>query len=217
MPMNERELRGLINEVKVGRLSRRAFVQRMIALGLTAPLAGQMLAYSGVAHAQTEGQETPGEGEITIETGKDTREDTTRLKFGEVRILIISPSEKKTRTDTLPKADTEKKPKKYEHKNLWAGIDLGVAGYLSPQQSFGMQHEHRLFELDYARSRTWNVNFFEKNLKLYRHNAGIVTGLGTTFTRYHFNNRRTMLTANTDSTYVMETGVATRKHFLSAS
>ena len=51
--MNERELRGLITDVKVGKLSRRAFIQRMVALGLTAPLAGQMLAYSGVAHAQT--------------------------------------------------------------------------------------------------------------------------------------------------------------------
>ena len=51
--MNERELRGLIAEVKVGRLSRRSFVQRMVALGLTAPLASQMLAYSGVAQAQS--------------------------------------------------------------------------------------------------------------------------------------------------------------------
>ena len=33
--MNERELRNLIADVKGGRLSRRAFVQRMIAVGLT--------------------------------------------------------------------------------------------------------------------------------------------------------------------------------------
>jgi peptide/nickel transport system substrate-binding protein len=46
--MKERELRDLIAEVKTGRLSRRAFVQRMIAVGLTAPMAGMMLAQSGV-------------------------------------------------------------------------------------------------------------------------------------------------------------------------
>ena len=45
--MQERELRDLIAEVKTGRLSRRAFVQRMIAVGLTAPMAGMMLAQSG--------------------------------------------------------------------------------------------------------------------------------------------------------------------------
>jgi len=50
--MNEQELRGLIAKVKVGTISRRAFVQRMVALGLTAPMAGQMLAWSGVARAE---------------------------------------------------------------------------------------------------------------------------------------------------------------------
>ena len=51
--MKERELRNLIAEVKTGRLSRRAFVQQMIAVGLTAPIAGMMLSQSGVAMAQT--------------------------------------------------------------------------------------------------------------------------------------------------------------------
>src|ERR1700716_1958847 len=41
--MKERELRDLIADVKTGRLSRRAFVQRMIAVGLTAPTARMML------------------------------------------------------------------------------------------------------------------------------------------------------------------------------
>jgi peptide/nickel transport system substrate-binding protein len=52
--MQERELRDLIADVKTGQLSRRAFVQRMIAVGLTAPLAGMMLAQSGVPMAAAE-------------------------------------------------------------------------------------------------------------------------------------------------------------------
>ena len=51
--MQERELRDLIADVKAGQLSRRAFVQRMVAVGLTAPIAGMMLSQSGVAMAQT--------------------------------------------------------------------------------------------------------------------------------------------------------------------
>jgi peptide/nickel transport system substrate-binding protein len=51
--MDEQALRGLIAKVKAGKLSRRAFVQRMIALGLTAPMASQMLNHCGVAQAQT--------------------------------------------------------------------------------------------------------------------------------------------------------------------
>ncbi len=49
--MNEQDLRGLIDDVRQGRLSRRAFTRSMVALGLTAPLATQMLAYSGAAAA----------------------------------------------------------------------------------------------------------------------------------------------------------------------
>jgi peptide/nickel transport system substrate-binding protein len=52
--MDERDLRKLISEVRDGRLSRRAFVQRMIAAGLTAPIAGMMLSRSGIAFAASE-------------------------------------------------------------------------------------------------------------------------------------------------------------------
>jgi len=51
--MNEHELRGLIDRVKAGGMSRRAFVQRMLAAGLAAPLATQLLAHGGVAMAQS--------------------------------------------------------------------------------------------------------------------------------------------------------------------
>jgi peptide/nickel transport system substrate-binding protein len=51
--MNERELRGLIDRVRAGGLSRRAFVRRLAAVGLTAPMATQLLAHAGVAMAQS--------------------------------------------------------------------------------------------------------------------------------------------------------------------
>ena len=51
--MNERELRRLVGAVKHGKLSRRGFVQRLAAVGLAAPMATQLLAFSGVAMAQT--------------------------------------------------------------------------------------------------------------------------------------------------------------------
>ncbi|MDP2703451.1 MAG: ABC transporter substrate-binding protein, partial [Candidatus Rokubacteria bacterium] len=50
---DEHRLRDLIAEVKAGHLSRRGFVQMMVGLGLTAPLAAQMLASAGVAQAES--------------------------------------------------------------------------------------------------------------------------------------------------------------------
>src|SRR6516162_5950642 len=49
--MHEHDLRGLVEDVRCGRLSRRAFIRTVIALGLTAPMATQMLTYSGIAVA----------------------------------------------------------------------------------------------------------------------------------------------------------------------
>ena len=57
--MEEQELRALIGEVKAGTLSRRRFVQTMVALGLTAPMAAQMLASAGVAQAQPKATFSP--------------------------------------------------------------------------------------------------------------------------------------------------------------
>src|SRR5258708_6401713 len=50
--MDEREIRGLIEDVRAGRVSRRAFTRLMVGLGLGAPLAAQMLTCAGAARAQ---------------------------------------------------------------------------------------------------------------------------------------------------------------------
>jgi peptide/nickel transport system substrate-binding protein len=50
--MDEHQLRELIAQVKSGRLHRRHFVQTLVGLGLTAPMAAQMLASAGAAAAQ---------------------------------------------------------------------------------------------------------------------------------------------------------------------
>src|SRR5881296_3300606 len=51
-PMDEHEIRKLLEQVKAGRVSRRSFVQTMVGLGLTAPMAAQLLPVTGVAQGQ---------------------------------------------------------------------------------------------------------------------------------------------------------------------
>ncbi|MBI5275427.1 MAG: peptide ABC transporter substrate-binding protein [Burkholderiales bacterium] len=50
--MIERKLRESIESVREGRLNRRTFIDRMVALGLTGPMAAQLLMHAGVANAQ---------------------------------------------------------------------------------------------------------------------------------------------------------------------
>lgn len=53
--MTEDDLRQMIGRVKRGSLSRRGFVRRLAALGLTAPMATQLLAIAGAAPAAAQG------------------------------------------------------------------------------------------------------------------------------------------------------------------
>jgi len=57
--MREQELRDLIKGVKEGTFTRRDFITRMMAAGLAAPLAVQLLAHAGVAMAQSQIEYAP--------------------------------------------------------------------------------------------------------------------------------------------------------------
>ena len=57
--MNEARLRHLIADVKHGKLPRREFTRLMVGLGLTAPMATQMLLHSGVVLAQPKSEYKP--------------------------------------------------------------------------------------------------------------------------------------------------------------
>jgi peptide/nickel transport system substrate-binding protein len=51
--MNETQIRALVEQVRDGSLPRRRFIERMVALGLTAPTASMILMHHGIAQAQT--------------------------------------------------------------------------------------------------------------------------------------------------------------------
>jgi len=57
--MEEIELRELIAEVKAGRVSRRSFVRKMVGLGISGPLANQLLALAGRVQAATPAEYKP--------------------------------------------------------------------------------------------------------------------------------------------------------------
>src|SRR6202022_2053360 len=57
--MYEHELQILIAGVKAGRMSRRAFVRKIVGLGLTAPFASQLLAQAGLAQAPAKTEYKP--------------------------------------------------------------------------------------------------------------------------------------------------------------
>lgn len=57
--MNEDNIRGLVGQVQAGQMSRRDFMRKMVAVGLSAPMAGMILGQAGAAQAQDAFTYTP--------------------------------------------------------------------------------------------------------------------------------------------------------------
>jgi hypothetical protein len=108
--------------------------------------------------------------------------DTTKIKLGKTYVLVINDSLSIKRT-----------PKK--RRNHWAGVDLGINGFVNNQGSFNLNHDISLaqnspkkvtqfMELDYAKSWVFSLNFYEHFFKIYQHRFGLVTGLGLEYNNY---------------------------------
>lgn len=131
--------------------------------------------------------------------------DTTSIRFGRTNLLITN--------DTIK---INRKPKK--RRNHWAGIDLGINGFMNNQGSFNLNHDINLaqtspkkvtqfMELDYAKSWVFNLNFMEYFFKINEHHVGFVTGLGLEYNNYELKHNVRLIekggsyTANTLNNY----------------
>ncbi|MBL4578331.1 MAG: PorT family protein [Flavobacteriales bacterium] len=121
--------------------------------------------------------------------------DTTIIKIGKHDILIIGNHD----SDEWKEFDSLcSKKGKEEFKIHWAGLDIGVNGYLASNNSLSVPQGYDFLELDYGRSFSFGFNFAEKNISLYKDHITIVTGLGLNFNSYSFKNNTTLL-SNADS------------------
>jgi len=132
----------------------------------------------------------------TVEPTKEEEKDrdTTVVKLGKVDILIIG---------NLDELDSEcDAPDDEKFKIHWAGLDIGVNGYATSNNSLSVPKGFDFLELDYGRSFSFGFNFMEKNIKLYKNHITLVTGLGVNFHNYSFKNNTTLM-SNSDSIWAV--------------
>ncbi len=79
-----------------------------------------------------------------------------------------------------------------ERNKHWAGLYLGVNGYLSPQNSLNLSSKSSFLDLNYAKSIHFAFNFLEKDIHLKKDYAMLVTGLGVDFNTYALKNNVTL-------------------------
>lgn len=101
-------------------------------------------------------------------------DDTVKVAFGDREIDINNDGGVKVKHTDM------KKERKFN--GHWAGIELGVNGFLN--HDLGMDPGEEYLDLKYQKSMNVNINFFEQNINLIRNHVGLVTGLGFSWNNY---------------------------------
>jgi len=108
-------------------------------------------------------------------------EDTIRVSVGGGNAEIIISD------DDGPKI-TYKRKERSRFKGNWAGVELGVNGYLTSDGSLDMPAGYEFMELKYEKSTNFNLNFFQQSFGIFGNKFGFVTGLGLRWNNWRFAN-----------------------------
>jgi hypothetical protein len=102
------------------------------------------------------------------------KNDTIKLKIGNRQFVITEAN----------KIKPKKKKKKFN--GHWAGVDLGINGYLNSKKELNIPTDYEFLELKMNKSICVNINFYEQNFVLLKNHVGLITGLGWQSNNYRF-------------------------------
>jgi hypothetical protein len=153
---------------------------------------------------------------ITSNSIEFNSEDTTKLKFGNKRIMIIEDKQidkkgdkdrriiidEDVTEDEKALDDEEDKPEENDFAH-WAGIGIFSNGFLNSAGKVATKDDSYLIELDYTKSIGFNLNLLEKRFPVYKEYIGVTTGLGFQFNHYALKNN-VDINVNKDSTFGTE-------------
>ncbi|MEO6901617.1 MAG: DUF2807 domain-containing protein [Bacteroidia bacterium] len=132
-------------------------------------------------------------------TGEETAKDTTKIRFGNKKYMIIGEGDDDD--DKKNNNNPKDQAQKFKH---WNGIEVGINGYLNGQNNLNVVPA--FLELDYTKSLQFGLNIIEKDFNLYKNYLNVITGLGFDFNHYSFENNISLkanapyLTADNDTT-----------------
>ena len=128
-------------------------------------------------------QETKSDSTKTDSVKTVSSEDEDwKISIGKTRIIIQKDNESDTLD--LSEAKEKEKKKKEQRTNHFAGIEFGVNGLLSPNQSVDLQRDAQFLELNYRKSLEISFNLWEKYMPIWEEKIGLVTGAGFKFNNY---------------------------------
>jgi hypothetical protein len=132
---------------------------------------------------------------------ENKEEDTLKIKWKNSRIWIFDAEVKPQDKDTSSKKDEPGK-KDFTH---WGGIDLGLSMLTTVDNKLKISDANDTMQmntfLDLNRGKSWffSFNLMEKNIRLYKNYANLVTGLGIEWNNYNFKKN---ITLDPDAPYI---------------
>lgn len=119
--------------------------------------------------------------------------DTTRIKMGKRKLMIIEDKEEK-KSD----GDDDNEDKRRRMKRVWGGFELGVQGFATPQMNFNMPANYKYLNSKVGESWFFALNTPDLDGHIIRNTLAFTTGLGIVWNNIHFEGNN-VLTPNVDS------------------
>ncbi len=116
------------------------------------------------------------------------RDDTTKIRFGSKKFMIIDSGKDSTR---------EIKAKK-GMKNVYAGFELGIGSFITPDFAFTFDNNYKPLNTRMGNSWFFGLNLFEFDGHIIKNKLAVTTGFGMTWSNYRFDGDN-YLTPNNDS------------------
>lgn len=170
---------------------------------------------SGIAKLQY--KEEPANKEIKSSgMGEINKKDSTRISVGKKRITI-SDGDDDVDIDIDDITNGCNKNKKIKFKGHWAGIDLGINGYLDHNNQFEVPAKYSYLELRQEKSWGININLVQQSFRIAGNKNytdagdnrckrggqfGVVTGLGWGYNNYRFV-KNTKLTSDSSTIFAI--------------
>ncbi|NQT78669.1 MAG: DUF2807 domain-containing protein [Bacteroidetes bacterium] len=144
--------------------------------------------------------------------------DTTKVRIAGIRVEVIDNDSTRitigNRMLTVNENGNVKwcKVRLRKFNGHWAGVELGVNGYLTKDYDMKFSPEDEYMDLRMEKSIQVNLNIYEQNIALSRNQEwGMLSGIGLSWNNYRF---RRPTTLNPDSSYLVgyiDEGISVRK------
>jgi hypothetical protein len=133
--------------------------------------------------------------------------DTTLVRIGKREVVIV---------DGRPEKVT-RKSSATRFRNNWSGLELGINGYMTPDNSIDLSAGDQYLDLEYNRSVAVNLNLWQQNLVLVRNRLALVSGIGVGWNNYRFNNNIILVKGEEELEHYTDTEHSFRKNKLTVS